>query len=166
MQISVMADLSIFTSALKKAEQVYPSMRPQGLNAPVDGVLMGRVSQTWEAIKEALQAALDYGSEKAESAFKGAWQEVERTLGDAGAKAGELQVLLMTRLREYLTTFIDGMLQQVRSELRVGTTTLRLSQVQLSQKVTLSTSLKATLKEVIALTSQGELQINASYTAA
>ncbi|NOJ94057.1 hypothetical protein HMI51_14100 [Corallococcus coralloides] len=163
MQISIIADQSVFTAALDAAEQVNHSDTLSGLHAPADGVFLGRVGQAWEAIKEALTTALEYGAERVGVALESAWQSMEEALRAAGAKAGEMQALLLSRLREYLGAFVDGMLQQLRSELRVGTVDLNLRQVQLSQKVMLSSSLKASLKEVVALTSQGELQVDASY---
>lgn len=163
MQVKVIADHTVFEVALQAADQIGKPGTLEGLNSPLQGALVGWVEEAWDAIATALQQAFEFGAERARPLLDQAQQTMEDVLNKAGPQAQEVKTLLLARLREYLHTFIDGMLQHVRAEIQIGNMTLRLHQVQLSQKLIFGGSLKLSLTEAFGLTSEGELQIDASY---
>lgn len=164
MIISVTADQFIFETAIAAAEQVGAPALPKGLNAPLDAATTGRLDEAWSTIKTMLQRAYESGSSVAATLLEKAQQTVDQLLESAGNKARQLQALLSARLREYQSTFVEGVLHLVRAEIKVGEVSMKLSQIKLAQKIVLSGSVKAALAEAFALTSCGEFQIEASYT--
>jgi hypothetical protein len=164
MEIKIIACRSVFEEALAVLETSNSSMTCSGLSAPTDAALLGRLDEAWDWIKKALGKAYDCGAEEAKQFFKEAWTNVEELITGAGVKAKELKDLILERLQLYQAKFIEGMLKQVRAEIIVGGGTLHLTQVQLSQKIAISGSLKASLAEVFNMTSNCEIQVNATYS--
>lgn len=166
MQVTLIADESVFETAIAAAEKVGRAGAPlRGLNAPLDGATQGRVEEAWEAIRNALESAFRLGRETAKPLLDSAQQIVDQVLETAGAKAKHITEVLRGRIREYLTNFIDDLLKQVRPKIVIGAESLQLSEVQLSQKIVLTSSLKASLTEAFELTSNGEFELSASYKA-
>ena len=58
---------------------------------------------------------------------------------------------------------MDAALSQVKATVRVGDNELQLDSVEVSQSVSLTGSIKASLQEIVSLTSQGQLTVMASY---
>ena len=166
MHVTVFAERSVLETALAAAEEIGAPGQLTGLSAPLDGATLGRLNDAWDQIKEALNKVFELGEQKARPVIERAWTRADEVIASAGSKAQEVRDALLARLREYLATFVDGMLQQLRPEIRVGQHTLILSQIQLSQKVVLTGSLKAAISEVCALTSGGEFEVVANYSTA
>jgi hypothetical protein len=162
MELRVLADRDIFEHAIEAAEQVGRGGKLKGLNAP-DASLSGWLSEAWDAIREALASAREAGTAAVKELAEQSWLTVQSVLTRAGERADQLRELLIARLREYQRRFVDELMQQFRSEMTVGTSRLTLTQVRVSQKVSVCNSVKASMHEVIALTAQGELSIEASY---
>jgi hypothetical protein len=163
MQITVIADRSVFDAAIAAAELPIPREGQYALNAPLDGVLSGRVEDAWDKIRDALTHAYEQGKDGARSVLDEAQAAVDSVMASAGSRAREVASALRAKLRSYVATFIDEMLKQVRPSILVGADSLRLSEVHLTQKVVLSGSLKASLTEAFELTSNGEFQVEATY---
>ena len=163
MRTTIIAERSVLEVALAAAEQIGQPGQLRGLKAPLDASLLGRLNDVWDGIKDALEKGFEWGREKARPVLEDAGQHAEKAISEAGALAKDLKAALLDRLREYLTTFIDGMLMQIRPDIRVGEAVFSLSQVQLEQRILLTGSLKASLQEAFALTADGELTITAEY---
>lgn len=138
----------------------------KGLGAPANATVLGRVEEAWGAIESTLRSAVVWGADRSRAAFNKAVSTLEEVVGNAGARAREVQELILDRLRTYLTILVDGALAQVRDSITIGGRALALNSVAVSQKVTLGGSLKASLTEVWVMTSTGELSVNATYATA
>jgi len=164
MEIKITASRSVFEEAIATLETPMLSRTFSVLSAPTEAALFGRLNEAWDWIKKALGKAYDHGAEEAKQFFDEAWTNVEELITGAGDKAKELKDLILEQLQVYQAKFMEGMLKQVRAEISVGGGTLQLTQVQLSQKVAMSGSLKASLAEVFNMTSNGEILVNATYS--
>jgi hypothetical protein len=164
MSITVIADNFVFQKALMDAEKIGTVSKLDGLNSPLDSAMMGRFDEAWDEIRGLLKRAFNEGKERAVPLYEEAQVRIGQLLAQAGSKSQVVEDLLVARLRQFQSSFMDGMLEQVRSEIKIGNSIMSISQVQLNQKVTLSGSLKASLAEVIALTSSGELELTATYS--
>jgi hypothetical protein len=166
MQITVIVDKSAFDAAIAVAERIgLQNERVKGLEAPVDGALFGWVEEAWEAVRRALDRAYQFGADAATEAVQTAEKVIDRVMSDAGKRASEVAAALRAKIAGYVAGLIDEMLKQVRPNLKIGEGTLKLSEVQISQKLVIGGSLKASLKEALALTSSSEFNIDASYKA-
>lgn len=163
MSITVIADRSVLTAAFAAAEQVGAPGKLTGLHAPLDGATLGRLDEAWDEIKDMLEAAFDHGSDTARSLFEKALHAVNEIIRSAGDKANTVRDYVLERLRSYANEFVDGVLKQVRTEIVAGNTKMRLSEIHVTQRVMLGSSLSMSLTEAFELTSNGEFQIVTNY---
>jgi hypothetical protein len=163
MQITLIADRSVFEAALAAAARPRARDARYAANAPLDGSIIGRVEEAWEAIRRALTHAYESGRDGARAAVEDAQAVVERIVASAGERGREVVAALRTRLQNYLSAFVDELLKQVRPSVTISDAQLQLSELHLSQKIALSGSLRASLTEAVELTSDGELEIQATY---
>jgi hypothetical protein len=164
MNISVIADQSVFTNAIRQAEQVSNVTTMSGLMAPLDTTVQGRLDEAWGEITSLLKRCVEGGREKTVALYETVQLRVEQLIKESGSRSHDLEAVLIERLRQYQATFIDGMFKQVKSEVRIGATVLCISQIELNQKISLGGTLKACLTEAVALTSSGEMEVSATYT--
>jgi hypothetical protein len=163
MEIQVPIGRGAFEGALQAARHVAKVSAPEGLAAPLDGALKGRVAEVWDSIELALRTAYERGRDHAQSLINAAIARVEKLMDEAGARARDIQAFLLERLHAYVTAFTRGALANVTTILDVGDQRLSLSRIQLSQKLVLGGSLKASLADIFALTSSGEITIQVDY---
>jgi hypothetical protein len=166
MQVTVIVDKSAFDKAIAFADGIgRHNETVKGLQAPVDGALSGWVSEAWEALRDGLERAYLMGADAARGLLDTADKAIQRVLAEAGKRASEVAVMLREKLRGYVAMFLDEMIKQVRPVLAVGEASLQLKEMHVEQKLILGGSLKAALDEAIALTSNSEFKIDATYRA-
>lgn len=154
-----------FERALEVARSVGDDTPLPGLAAPLEGSVLGRVAEAWDAIDSALRDAYWRGIQAAQAAVDVAVARAEELVAAAGRKAEDVQAALLARLQTYLQTLVDEALAQVRDTITAGNRTLALTSVSLSQTIALSGSLKASIQEVASMTGTGELVVSAEYGA-
>jgi hypothetical protein len=163
MTVTAVVQRSDFESALASAREVGRGDDLAGLNSPPNANLLGRIDEAWDTIEGALSRAFGKGKEVAQGALETAAERVEALLESAGAKAKELQQVLLGRLQRYVSDLIAGALERVQSTIQIATLTLPLVSVEVSQTISLTGSLKVNLTEIINMTAQGQLVVNARY---
>jgi hypothetical protein len=149
--------------ALATAEALGVPELTRQLNAPLDAALMGRVDEAWEYIKEGVLNGMRRGREEARAVVEDVWTKVSGILAAAGNKARLLEESLFERMRAYNAGLQKSLLQQVPGEVTVGGLVLTLGSLEMTQSVRVEGSLKTTLTDMIQLTSEGSLEIAASY---
>jgi hypothetical protein len=70
---------------------------------------------------------------------------------------------ILARIQDYLRNVIDSALARVRRTITVDQVCLSLSNIELTQRVSVTGSLKAAITELVALTGAGEMAILARY---
>jgi hypothetical protein len=163
MEVVAIIGPSDVEGALAKASEVGGAREIAGLAAPLGGALMGRLSEAWEAVRDAIQESFRRGADAARSLVDSAAEKAERIIDEAGARAADLREALTARLQQYLTALIDRALAKVRGTVAVGGTTLNLSGVEIGQTIKLTGSLKVSIHEICSVTSEGELSVTARY---
>ncbi|MCB7137658.1 hypothetical protein [Cellulosimicrobium marinum] len=152
-----------FEASLAHARRFGSTGDYPGLAAPADGGFLGRVADAWEAVERALRTAFVHGLERAQELRDTAVRTAQECMDGAGKRARDVHQALLGKIQDYLTTLVDTVLARLRPTVVVGGVTLSLRSVDLSQRLSLSGSLKAAITEVVALTSSGELGVGASY---
>jgi hypothetical protein len=152
-----------FEVALTAARDEGTTRTYPGLSAPLDGTLLGKISEVWESVEVALRDAYVYGSERAREALETATRSAENLIRGAGARAKDVQQALLAKIQTYVSRLIDVALSQVRRTIQVGDSWLELDALEIGQSVSLSGSIKASLSEIVALTSEGQVTVTASY---
>ena len=155
-----------FEAALNAARDEGSVRAYSGLSAPLDGSLLGKISEVWESVEQALRDAFVYGTDHAREALDKAVSSAQNLIQGAGSRAKDVQQALLAKTQAYLSRLVDAALSQVRRIVEVGDTQLELDALEVSQRVSLTGSVKAALTEIIALTSAGELTVTASYKTA
>jgi hypothetical protein len=137
--------------------------RLPGLAAPIDAALAGRVDEVWDRVEGALRDAWRAGKSASKAALDAALAEIEGLLDQAGAKAVTITDAVFERLRTLMRSIIDRALANVRATVVIGDLTMRVKELSVDQKVTISGSLSASITEMWKLTSNGELTVGATY---
>jgi hypothetical protein len=163
MQYTLYVSSDLIEIALKRADDAGSPATLHGLSAPIYGGLMARADALWEQIKEELTTTYSRARDQTQEILHKLGQSIDDLLKLAGNKARDVSEYLLAKLREYITAIVDGMLRQVRSEITIGSTTLPLAQIELSERIVLGGSLKTSLADTFELTSNGELAVAASY---
>ena len=163
MNVTAVVLRSDFEGALEAAREVGRGDDVSGLAAPLGAALLGRVEEAWDAIESALAQAYARGAEVVNQTLSRTTTRTQELLDAAGAKAGELQDALLARLQRYVSDLLSRALDRVQPSITVGARTLSLASVELSQTVSLSGSLKANISEIMNMTAQGQLVVNARY---
>jgi vacuolar-type H+-ATPase subunit H len=163
MTVTAVVQRPDFEFALAKAREVGPGEDLRGLNAPVLADLTGRIEEAWDSIESGLRRAYADGREAAKDAVARATSQVESLLNAAGNKAKEVQDALVARLQTYVSSLISQALERVQPTIKIDTQTLPLVSVEVSQMVNLGGSLKVNLTEIINMTAEGQLIVNARY---
>ena len=159
-------DRQEFEVALTAARDEGLTRTYPGLSAPLDGTLLGKISEVWESVEIALRDAYVYGSERAREALDTAVSHAENLIRGAGTRAKDVHQALLAKIQTYVSRLIDAALSQVRRTIQVGDSRLALDELEVSQSVSLTGSIKASLSEIVALTSEGQLTVTASYKTA
>jgi hypothetical protein len=152
-----------FEAALSAARDEGSVRSYPGLSAPLDGSLLGKISEVWESVERALREAFIHGMDYAREALDQAVSSAENLIKNAGVRAKDVHQALLAKLQEYLSRLVDAALSQVRRIIEVGDIQLELDALEVSQRISLTGSIKASLTEIVALTSAGELTVGASY---
>jgi hypothetical protein len=155
-----------FEAALDAARDEGSIRAYSGLSAPLDGSWLGKISEVWESVEQALRDAFVDGVEHSRDALDKAVSRAQSLIQGAGARARDVQEALLEKIQAYLSRLVDAALSQVRRIVEVGGIQLELDELELNQKVSLSGSVKAALTEIVALTADGELTVTASYKTA
>lgn len=163
MQATLIADRSIFESALAESSRVGVDVPLHGLHAPIDAKFLGILEEAWESVSSLLEAAFNAVTEGTEEIRQAALVVLDKVLAESGNRTADLTAALRERLRAYVAHLIDGMLHLVRPTIEIAGLTLQVSELNVSQKVLLGGSLKVALIEAIAITSSGEFMIDATY---
>jgi hypothetical protein len=153
-----------FERALQVARTVAKVPTPEGLAAPLDGALKGRVAEVWDSIEAALRTSYERGRDHAKSLVEAAILRAEKLMDEAGTRARDVQAFLLERLHAYVAAFTHGALANVMTVVEAGNQRLSLTRIQLSQKLVLGGSLKASLTDIFDLTSSGEIEIQVEYS--
>jgi hypothetical protein len=152
-----------FEAALEAANDEGLDGNYAGLNAPLDAGWLGKIAGVWDSIERALRTAYVHGSEQAQLALDKAVTRAESLITSAGALARDVHQALLDKIYTYLSRFVDAALSQVKATVRVGGSELQLDSVEVSQSVSLTGSIKASLQEIVSLTAEGQLTVMASY---
>src|SRR4051812_39190668 len=152
-----------FEAALASARNVGADGNLPGMAAPLDSGLWGRISEAWDTVERALRQAVQYGLDAARQGVDDAVSAAEGLVRAAGHRARDVHEALLARLQDYLAHLLDSALSRVRQAVVVGGATLALTGVELSQKISLTGSLKVTITDVAALTGAGEVTVLARY---
>ncbi|MEV6336951.1 hypothetical protein AB0M12_19780 [Nocardia vinacea] len=152
-----------FEYAIDAAHQAVRQSATTDLSAPLDATWIGRVNGVWDRIEHALRTAFQFGVEQARDLTEQAIKAAEALLDQAADRAEAVQQRLLAEMQAYLSTIIDRALNTVRPHLTIGGATIPLAGVEVSQKISLTGSLKISVTELIALTGGGELTVLARY---
>lgn len=163
MAISAIFDRSDFEAALHASSEVGPGDILTGLAAPIDSALWGRISQAWDSVEHALRQAYQHGLEFAQDAVNKAIAATEQVLQTAGTRARDAHEAFLSRLQQYLTVVLNSALARVAGAVTVAERTFTLDQIELSNKISLTGSLKVNITEIAALTGAGEITVVARY---
>ncbi|MDQ1013543.1 hypothetical protein [Streptomyces afghaniensis] len=166
MPVSALILRQDFETAIDSARSLGPEHAVPGLASPLDVDWAGRIGRVWDRIEQALREAFQYGRERAEELARTAAGEAEELLTAAGHKAYDVHQALLAKLQAYVSTLVDAALAHVRSQLILGGTTFVLADVELAQMISMTGSLKASITELVSLTSSGEISVTARYSAA
>jgi hypothetical protein len=164
MKLVILADRAAFESALACA-RTQGSEPPKGLAAPAYSKLLGLIGEAWDAIEAALRQVFVFGVERGREAVDAAIALTEELAKKAGDQVRQFHDAIVERLRSYESAFVESTLGRVRSSLSVGGAPFHLDGIEVSQKVLLSGSLKATITEVCSLSTGGETTIVTRYSA-
>lgn len=165
MKVQCRVGLREVRAALSSAEALNARELGNQLNAPVDAAFMGRVDDIWERIKETLIDSVRRGQDEVNLLVESTWQFVSERLTQAGAKARLIEECLLERMRAYVGALHKSLLAQVLPAVSIGNLSLALDAISLSQSIRVDCSLKSSLTELIALSSNGAIEVTASYRA-
>ena len=163
MQIAAVFDRADFEAALEAARSVGPNSDLKGLSAPLDGGLWGSISAAWDKVESALNEAFQFGIEFAQEKLGAAIHATDEVIRSAGKRARDVHEALLSQLQAYLSHMYDSALSRVASTITVGQQTLTLGQVELSQKLSMTGSLKLNITEIAGMTGAGEITVVARY---
>jgi hypothetical protein len=152
-----------FESALEAARSVEKSGELSDLAAPLGAAVAGRLSEAWDRIEAALQEAWRKGQDFARGTAEETAARVQEIIDSTGDSARAVQERLLARLHRYLEELIDRTIARVRGSITVDSRELHLNSVELAQSVTLTGSMKLSIQEALALTSEGQLEVTAQY---
>jgi hypothetical protein len=161
MKLMIVTDRESFERALSQARAAREPLA--GLAAPVAGRIGGMIAEAWDAIEGALRAAYLWGKDRASVAIDEAVRITEDLAGRAGEEVRAFHDELIARMRRYESEFVENTLKQVRSSLRIGDSLLVLENLELSQKIVLGGSLKTSITELCAFTTNSESTIVTKY---
>jgi hypothetical protein len=155
-----------FEAALNAARDEGSVRAYPGLSAPLDGSWLGKIAEVWESVEQALRDAFVHGMDYARDSLGKAVSSAESLIQGAGVRAKDVHQAFLAKIQAYLARLVDAALSQVRRIVEVDGTQLELDELEVSQTVSLTGSVKAALTEIVALTADGELTVTASYKAA
>jgi hypothetical protein len=165
MQLIALVNEDINRVALRAA-RVVGSETPlalEGFTAPLDNEMLAGVTKIWDKIEEAITSACQSGVDAARPLI----DEVERRIGEFAKgvtkAAQQIRAVISERLHVYLKSVIDGALQRVQATISVGGQELKITSVTVEQKVSMSTSIKASLTEICEFVADGEFTLSAEY---
>jgi hypothetical protein len=166
MTVTAVVQRSDFEFALARAREVGPGEDLPGMNAPAFAELIGRIDEAWDSIESGLSRAYTGGREAFGDALARATSRIEDLLRSAGNKAKDVQDTLVARLHSYVGDLVSRALERVQPTIQIAAQTLPLVSVEVSQAINLSGSLKVNLTEIINMTAEGQLVVNARYASA
>jgi hypothetical protein len=89
----------------------------------------------------------------------------EDLVRSAGHPARDVHQALLAHAQSYLAVLVREALEQVQAMITVGGAQLKLTSVDVAQRISLNGSLKAAMTEIVAITANGEITVSASYHA-
>ena len=152
-----------FETALSAAHDEGVVRDYKGLSAPLDGSLVGKVAEVWESVEQALRDAFVNGMEHARPALDKAVSSAKSLIHGAGARAKDVHQALLAKIQTYLARLVDAAISQVRRVIEVGNTQLELKGLEVSQRISLTGSLKASLTEGERLANVLQLAVKQHY---
>jgi hypothetical protein len=166
MSLTVVVDESVLDRAIARASGGGGTRSLAGLNAPLDTIVAGRVSEVWNAMTTALRKGFELGEERARQYLDAAIDRCREVLAEAGDTAAEVARELRDRLRELIRSYIEEALGVMESSVRIGGRELVVSSIAVEQKVILTGDLTLSMAAAFKLASSGEIKVAASYTLA
>jgi len=167
MRLLAIVNEDINRNALRAARNVGTGtpLTLDGFNSPLDNRVMEEVTKIWDKIEQAITSAYHSGVVVARPLI----DEVERCIGEfakgASKTAQQIRTVIGERLHVFLKSAVDGALQRVQASISVGGQELKMKSVTVEQKVSMSTSIKASLTEICEFVADGEITLSAEYGA-
>jgi hypothetical protein len=157
-------DLEAALKAARTASQVRASESDRGaLHSIDDGSLRGRLEETWDYIADASRKCFEVGKDAAQSAVDQAKEAVTKLLNSAGTRVTQVADDLSARLDVAVQGMIDRALGRLRPTISVGTSSLVLHEISVSQTITFGGSLGGKIDELFTLSSNGQLEVHSIY---
>lgn len=168
MKLIAVVNEQVHQSALAEARQIRysPSYSTDGLNSVLPDEVTSWVNKLWDPIEEALTSACRKGMESTRPIIDKILADLDTLCADMTNRAREVRAVISARLNQYLLATIDGALERVRANIRVGGQQLTMTSVTVEQKVNISTSLKMSLSEICEFVAEGEITLSAEYARA
>ena len=163
MSLVVVVDMSVLNNAIEHAGKLGESEPLSGMNAPLDGITRGRVSEVWASMTTAIRKAFELGEERARQYLDDALATCREVLRQAGAAAVEVERALKERLRDLIRSYIDGALGVMQSSVRIGDRELVVASIAVEQKVLLGGDLTLSLEQAFKLAASGEIKVATTY---
>jgi hypothetical protein len=163
MRLLALVNEDINRTALRAARNVGGAtpLALDGFNSPLDNKVMAEVTKIWDKIEQAITSAYQSGI----GAAKPLIDEVESCIGEfvkgVSKTAQQIRTVIFERLHVFLKSAIDGALQRVQATISVGGQELKMKSVTVEQKVSMSTSIKASLTEICEFVADGEITLSA-----
>lgn len=164
MDVSLVVDPDVFERAKAAARHVKPySISSEGLHAPLDGALEGRIDDAWGEIESALNKGYQLGKEKAREVLNKALQRVDEIIHGAGAKSLMVLQGILQRLHTFNQTFVQGALERFPNQVSISGVAYQLNTLNFTQKIIMSGSLAISLEKVFEMVAEGEIAVGANY---
>jgi hypothetical protein len=133
------------------------------LNAPVLDAARGWVERLWDTAQGALDAAWEAGAEAAGALVERFGEELGELRAELAEGAAAVIETICERLAEYARSVTRRLLRQFEAELAIGERRFAVKGITVQQRVKMTGSLKASLKELCAMVSEGEVSVSATY---
>lgn len=133
------------------------------LNAPTLDAARAWVQRLWDTAEGAIEAAWDDGAEAAAALIERFGAEIAELRTTLAEGARSVLETIAEKLAEYARTVTRRLLRQFEEALAIGGRSFEVKSVTVQQRVKLTGSLKASLKELCSMVSEGEVSVSATY---
>jgi hypothetical protein len=168
MRVLAIVNEDINRKALRIAREVGVTapLSLDGYTTLLDNKVVEEVTKIWDKIEQAITSAYQSGLSAAQPFI----DHVDSALGEfargASKTAQEIRTVIAERLHVFLQNAIDGALKRVQSTINIGGRELHMKGVTVEHRVSVSTSIKASLTEICEFVANGELTLSAEYGSA
>ncbi|MEO3475544.1 hypothetical protein AAFN86_27070 [Roseomonas sp. CAU 1739] len=138
-------------------------LQPGTLNSPLHEQEGHWVQRLWDTALGAIEAAWEGGSEAAGALIKRFEGEIGELRQALVSGAQRVVDEVAERLAGYARGLTSQLLRQFQDQLSIGGRDFRVNGLTIQQRFKMTGSLKASLKEICSLVSEGELSISATY---